>query len=169
MYPQDNPQQKHLLQVPPATSGLSMSWYDSSLYPINIGPWKSIYTLLLKLQLSVCSKRTWPTTNKCLLNEWMIKKKKESINRLGLPWWLSSKEYACSAGEMCRRCGFNSWVVKIPWRRKWQPTPVFLPGKSHGQRSLVGYSPWDCKRVGYSLVTKTQHKQMYKQRNKRCN
>ena len=38
------------------------------------------------------------------------------------------------------RCGFDSWVRKIPWRRKWQPTPVFLPGESHGQRSLVGYS-----------------------------
>ena len=37
---------------------------------------------------------------------------------------------------------FNSWVGKIPWRRKWQSTPVLLPGKSHGQRSLVGYSPW---------------------------
>ena len=40
---------------------------------------------------------------------------------------------------------FDSWVGKIPWRRKWQATPVFLPGKSHGQRSLVGYSPWGCK------------------------
>ena len=38
--------------------------------------------------------------------------------------------------------GFNPWVCKIPWRRKWQPTPVFLPEKSHGQRSLEGYSPW---------------------------
>ena len=37
------------------------------------------------------------------------------------------------------------WVRKIPWRRKWQFTPVLLPGKSHGQRSLVGYSPWGCK------------------------
>ena len=45
----------------------------------------------------------------------------------------------------CRRPGFNSWVGKIPWRRKWQPTPVFLPGKPHGQRSLVGYSPWGHK------------------------
>ena len=40
---------------------------------------------------------------------------------------------------------FNPWVAKIPWRRKWHPTPVLLPGKSHGQRSLVGYSPWGCK------------------------
>ena len=42
----------------------------------------------------------------------------------------------------CRRPGFNPWVVKILWRRERQPTPVFLPGESHGQRSLVGYSPW---------------------------
>ena len=40
---------------------------------------------------------------------------------------------------------FNPWVEKIPWRRKWQPTPVFLPGEPHGWRSLVGYSPWGCK------------------------
>ena len=39
----------------------------------------------------------------------------------------------------------ETWVGKIPWRKKWQPTPVLLPGKSHGLRSLVGYSPWGCK------------------------
>ena len=42
----------------------------------------------------------------------------------------------------CRRPWFNPWVWKIPWRRKWQPTPVFLPGEFHRQRNLVGYSPW---------------------------
>ena len=50
----------------------------------------------------------------------------------------------------CRRLkrhGFNPRIRKIPWRRKWQSTPVFLPGKFHGQRSLVGYSPWDCKEL----------------------
>ena len=41
--------------------------------------------------------------------------------------------------------GFNPWVRDIPWRREWQPTPVFLPGKIHGQRSLGGYSPWGRK------------------------
>ena len=46
---------------------------------------------------------------------------------------------------------------KMPWRRKWQPTPVFLPAKSHGQKSLVGYSPWGCKSVGHDLVTRTKH------------
>ena len=40
---------------------------------------------------------------------------------------------------------FDPWVRKIPWRRTWYPTPVFLPGESRGQRTLVGYSPWDRK------------------------
>ena len=52
----------------------------------------------------------------------------------------------------CRRPGFNPWVRKLPWTRKWQPNPVFLPGKSHGQRSLAGYSPWG-PRVGHDLPT----------------
>ena len=41
--------------------------------------------------------------------------------------------------------GFDLWVGKIPWRRKWQYTPVLLPEKAHGQRSLAGYSPWGCE------------------------
>ena len=64
----------------------------------------------------------------------------------GLPRWLSGKESTCQY-RRCRRRAFNLWVRKIPWRRKWQPTPVFLPGKSHGQRSLVGYSLWGCKKL----------------------
>ena len=44
-----------------------------------------------------------------------------------------------------KRRGFQSWVEKIPWRRQWQPSPVFLPGESHAQRSLAGYSSWGCK------------------------
>ena len=42
---------------------------------------------------------------------------------------------------------FDPWVGKIPWRRIWQPTPVFLPGEFHGQRRLVGFSPWGCKEL----------------------
>ena len=47
----------------------------------------------------------------------------------------------------CRRPRFESWIRKIPWRRKWQLTPVLLPGKSHGQRSLAGYIPWGCREL----------------------
>ena len=50
----------------------------------------------------------------------------------------------------CRRCTFNPWIWKIPWRREWQPTPVFLPRESHGQRRVVGYSPWGHKRVRHN-------------------
>ena len=62
---------------------------------------------------------------------------------VGLPRWLSGKKKKKRSTCQCRKCKrheFNPWVRKIPWGRKWQPTPMFLPGKSHGQRSLVGYS-----------------------------
>ena len=56
----------------------------------------------------------------------------------------------------CRRCGLDPWLRKIPWRRKWQPTPLFLPGKSHRQRSLAVYSLWGCKRVRDNLAITQQ-------------
>ena len=49
---------------------------------------------------------------------------------------------------------FDPWVKKMPWRRKWQPTPVFLPGKSHGQKSLAGYSPWVSKESDMTYMYK---------------
>ena len=74
-----------------------------------------------------------------------------------LPWWLGGKQSACQR----RRHRFHPPVRKIPWRRKWQPTPVFLPGKSHGQRSLAGYSPGGHKRVGHDLATKQYENKRY--------
>ena len=56
---------------------------------------------------------------------------------------LSGREHTCQ----CRWPRFHPWVGKTPWRRKWQPAPVFLARESHGQRSLVGYSPWDRKEL----------------------
>ena len=67
----------------------------------------------------------------------------------------SGKESACQCRSH-RRCRFDLWVRKIPWRRKWQPTPVFLPGKSHRQRSLAGYNPWGCKELDM-----TEHAHMW--------
>ena len=63
------------------------------------------------------------------------------IRKHWLPWCLRG----LSVCLQCRRPGFDPWVGKIPWRRRWQPTPVLLPRKSHGQRNLVGYSPWGLK------------------------
>ena len=59
----------------------------------------------------------------------------------GFPVWSAGEESTFNAGD----ASSIHWVGKIPWRRKWQPTPVCLPEKSCGQRSLVGYSPWGCK------------------------
>ena len=70
---------------------------------------------------------------------------------LQLPRWLSGNASACQCRSRRRR-EFNPWVGKILWRRAWQPTPVFLPGESHGQRHLVGYSPW-----GHKELDKTEH------------
>ena len=70
----------------------------------------------------------------------------------GFPWLLSGKESSCH----CKKPWFNPWVRKMSWGRKWQPAPIFLPGKFYGQRSLVGYGPWDCKRIGHNLVVKQQ-------------
>ena len=59
----------------------------------------------------------------------------------GLSMWFSGEESTCQ----CRSLGFDPWVGKVPWRRKWQPTSVFLLGESHGQRNLAGCSPRGCK------------------------
>ena len=72
----------------------------------------------------------------------------------GFPGGASGKEPA----SQCRRhksCRFNPWVEKIPWRRAWQPTPGVLPGESHGQRSLVGYSPWGHRES--DMTEETEH------------
>ena len=63
---------------------------------------------------------------------------------MGLPRWRGGKESACLC-RRCKRCGFNPWVGKIPWSRKWQPTPLFLSGNFHGQKNLAGCSPWGRK------------------------
>ena len=67
-------------------------------------------------------------------------------------WWLSGKESACKTGDT----GSIPGSGRFSWRRKWQPTPVFLPRESYGQRSLGGYNPLDFKGVGQNLATKQQ-------------
>ena len=66
-----------------------------------------------------------------------------TLSLLGFPDGSDGKESAFSSGDL----GSIPWIGKILWRREWLPTPVFLPGEFHGQRSLAGYSPWDCKEV----------------------
>ena len=78
----------------------------------------------------------------------------------GFPGGTSGTEPACQHRRLKRR-GFNPWVGKIPWRRQWQPTPVFLPGEPHGQRSLVDYSPWGLKKLDVTEVTLQAHTSIY--------
>ena len=70
------------------------------------------------------------------------------------------KNLPANAEDIIRH-GFNPWVRKIPWRRAWQPTLVFLPGECHGQRILAGYSPWGCKELD---ATKVTYRRIYKYR-----
>ena len=68
------------------------------------------------------------------------------IHPKGFPDSLVVKDLPASAGDV-KRCGFDPWVGKIPWRRKWQPTLVFLPGTFQGWKSLVVYNPCGCKEL----------------------
>ena len=70
----------------------------------------------------------------------------------GFPQWLRGKQPTCQ----CRRLRLRPWVGKIPWRRKWPPTPVLLPGNSHGQRCLAGLQSMGSQRVRRDLSTKQQ-------------
>ena len=72
------------------------------------------------------------------------------------PGALVVKNPSASVG-VCKRCRFDPWVGKIHWRRKWHPTPVFLPGKFHGQRSPAGYSPWGLKESDTTVGEKAKH------------
>ena len=78
-----------------------------------------------------------------------------------LPGGSACIESACNAGErlQCKRPALDLWIRKIPWRRKWQPTPVFLPGKSRRQRSLAGCSLWGLR---HNLATKPPHHKISK-------
>ena len=102
--------------------------------------------MVLEGKMSILYILTWclDSSLDSFANFWMLPQRTEK--------WFSDEESTCQ----CRRCRFDPKVGKILWRRKWQLTPVLLPGKFHGQRSLVGYSPWGCKRVRHSLETKQQ-------------
>ena len=103
----------------------------------------------IKPQVTIPPPHTSPLASTCVLSDSInltILRTSNKWTQIGFEiwsWWLSCKESACPF----RRIGFNRWVRKILWRRKRQPTPVFFPGKSHGERSLVGHSPGIAKKL----------------------
>ena len=79
-----------------------------------------------------------------------------------LPRWLSGKKNPLTSARRCKRGGrIDPWAETIPWRRAWQPPPLFLPGESHGQRSLRGYSPWGCKETGVTECARMRVHDMF--------
>ena len=97
------------------------------------GTWRATVHSIAKSQ----TRLKWLSTHAEKKGSAICLRGRERVKALLLPRWLSSKDSFCQ----CRKCRFSPWVRKIPWRRAWQLTPVFLTGKSHGQRSLVGYYP----------------------------
>ena len=112
---------------------LCWSLLGSFLHFLQVGSWVTAGLDIWVPGVPPCDHPSWDDSASQVLSMWPCFK----IRVLGLPRWLSGKKSACQ----CRGLGFEPCIGKIPWRRKWQPTPVFLPGKSHGQRSLTGCRP----------------------------
>ena len=105
--------------------------FECQYFKFNINP-------ILRLHLHLLSSCTF----------YLIK----CIHILGFLGGASGKEPPCEC-KRCQRCEFHPWILKILWRREWRPTPVFLPGDSHGQRRLAGFSPWHGRVASHSIIT----------------
>ena len=117
--------------------------FGKSLSPLLMTPCSKLHVPHISL--------TWLHTKKGFLESLWFNR--GICTQQGLPWWKNLSANTCQ----CRRHRFDSWVRKITRRRKWQPTPVFLSGKTQGVRIQTGYSPCG-HRVGYNLATKQQQK-----------
>ena len=117
---------------------LQYSWLEN---PMDGGAWKAAVHEVAKSQtrLKRLGSSSIESVNRYLL-----------CNHVYGMW--SGKEPACQCRRH-KRHGFDPWVGKIPWRKAWKPTAVFLPEESHGQKSLVGYSPWSHKELDITEVT----------------
>ena len=117
--------------------------YVSLVWPLTIPT--SFYLKLSKLKPKLHYLQFKAVQHIDLIQQSVLLKKK-ILNYFSLDGGASGKEPTCRCRGL-KRHWFNPWVGKIPWRRKYKPTPVFLPGESHGQRSLVGYTLQGCKEL----------------------
>ena len=153
------------LSLWPSQGNSTLKWEEWGLGGIQLHTkdWPVVTLCCFRMSYRVCL--TSPSSQLCFSdqvafsqlslsrNSQQRERQVESIQWIGSPkkvtggacwcWWGSpggtnGKEFTCQ-GKRCKRCRFDPWVRKIPWRRKWQPTSVFFPGESHGQRSLAGY------------------------------
>ena len=107
--------------------------------------WKSTDSEI-NYHLFMNSDKTWSQTTKIQLIHHNEKQWASQMVRV-------VKNLRANTGDGRDRCLFNPWIENIPWSRKWQRTPLFLPGKFREYRILVGHSPWVCRRVGHGLAT----------------
>ena len=140
-----------LLLLPPIPPSIRVFSNESTLCV----RWPKYWSFSLSISSSneyselICFRTNWfdflvvQGTLKSLLQHYSLKASILWCSAFLPPYMTTGKTIALT--RQCGRPGFEPWVGKIPWRRKWQPTPVLLPGKSHGQRSLVGYSLWGHK------------------------
>ena len=143
------------VSTPDNTPGAGVTAHRVAVFPAARGPWAN-------QEVSFPAVQPFPPSSSFLLVEkdqfalhGTVKSSLcwASLLSVGLCKWLSGKESACQ----CGKCGFSPWVGKIPWRREWQPTPVFVPVKSHGWRSLAGYSPWGSQESDTTERLRTHH------------
>ena len=134
---------------------LGRMWRRGNSCTLSVGMWAGIATMEKSMEVPQKTKNRYHMIQQLSLWVYIWKRKKKMLiwkdtctpqQYWGFPGGAGGKEPACQCqGRRRKRHRFNPWVGKIPWRRKWEPIPVFLLGKSHGQRSLAGYSPWGCR------------------------
>ena len=116
---------------------------------VGYSPWgrkESDTTERLYLLTAIHWQVSFPGIQSGMIKKQVITNLKSVLEKSGFPSGASGKEPACQCRRH-KRHGFDPWARKIPRRRAWQPTPVFLSGESHTQRSLADYSPWSCKEL----------------------
>ena len=143
----------------------SFTWYLASFYfyiylisAITVSPYQCYLILGLSWDLKETS-LTWKFKDSCtppllIFKMGLFTRSPLAMDiwSMGFPGGTSGKEPTCQCIRH-KRLEFDPWIGKIPWRRAWQPTPVFLPGESHGRRSLKGYSPWGHTELDMTEVT----------------
>ena len=146
----------YIYTLVPFASDCSKFWIQS-LDPILI----SAYLDVVHIMIAPATLRGSSGTLLILQEVWSVFSVGETVGLFHrAPRWHSGQESAWQCRKH-KRCTFDPWVRKIPWSRKWQPVPVFLPGKFHGQRSLVGFGPGGSQRDRHDWVHACVHTHSY--------
>ena len=138
------------IRVFSSESALGIWWPKYWSFSFNISP-SNEHPGLISFRMDWLDLLAVQGTLETLLQHHSSKASVQLMQYVGFPGGSVVKNLPASSREVG-----STQVRKIPWTRKWQPTAVFLPGESHGRRSLEGYSPGGCKRVRHDLVTKQQ-------------